>query len=181
MHLLDHYELYLIVKGLKNSMKILIISDVHKNIKQMDIILSKNKDYDLKIFLGDFELFSREKHKEQLNKFDFSVTGNCDIPNLSKTYEFITLNNNKILITHGHMFSSFLKKIDFKKLNDFARKNSANIILHGHDHIATNITQNKITRFNPGSISFPRNGNKPSYGTLTINNDGSFNFKHHYI
>ena len=162
-------------------MKILILSDVHGNIKLMDKILKEHNDSDFKIFLGDFELWSKEEHKNQIKKFDKVVTGNCDASNLSSMYEIIELNSVRILITHGHMFSSFLHKIDFNKLNEFATKNNVTIVLHGHDHISECIEFNGITRFNPGSISYPRNGNKPSYGILEINKNGTFEFKHYYL
>ena len=60
-------------------MKILILSDVHGNIKMMDEILEKHSNYDLFFFIGDFEVFSKEKYKLQLKKFDKIVIGNCDI------------------------------------------------------------------------------------------------------
>ena len=91
--------------------RILIISDVHGNIKLMDKILKENKKCNYSFFLGDFELFSKQKHILQVNKFDKVVTGNCDISNISPTHDFFEFGGIKILLTHGHRFSSFSKKI----------------------------------------------------------------------
>ena len=161
-------------------MKILLISDVHRNINLMNQIIKENKDCDLNFFLGDFEIINRQKQSELTKKFNKSVQGNCDLPNISSITEIIKIEDVNILLTHGHHFGSWFKKIDFIKLFSYAKSKNIDLILHGHDHIAAKETKDGITRFNPGSISYPRMGEKPSYGILEINGK-DFTLKHIYL
>lgn len=61
-----------------------------------------------------------------------------------------------------------MTKIDFDKLTSFAIENGCEYILHGHDHIAVIDEQRGVTRFNPGSTTFPRGSMIGSYGMLEI-------------
>lgn len=162
-------------------MKILLMSDVHGNLKLMDKIIGENKDCDLKFFMGDFELYNKEKQILESSKFDRVVTGNCDNPGISPYEEIFEINNIKIMMLHGHSMGGIFKKIDFLKLNDCAKENNVKIILHGHDHIADNVINDGITRFNPGSITSPRGGKKASYGILSIGNNETFTLRHIFL
>ncbi|BDV02781.1 metallophosphoesterase family protein [Candidatus Hepatoplasma crinochetorum] len=158
-------------------MKILVISDVHGNIKLMDKIIAENNDVDFKIFCGDLQ----EKDKSILKKnFDYYVTGNSDYFHLDEIKE-LNLDGIKILLTHGHLFESFWAKINFDKLYKLGDLLKVKIILHGHDHINAIEEKNGIIRFNPGSITYPRGSNKASYGIIEIENGKIEKMEHHYI
>ncbi len=148
-------------------MRILVVSDVHTNIKVLKEILDKEKNIDLKIFLGDLQ--SSDKQIVE-NNFDFYVKGNSDFPNNWETLIITEIEKFKVLITHGHLFERLLKKIDFKIMYDYAKQNKIDLILHGHDHIKANETKNGIVRINPGSTTFPRDGEYGTYVILELNN-----------
>ena len=158
-------------------MKVLILSDVHGDIKTLSKIIDLNSDVDLKIYLGDFQI-PREEQKKLTYNFDHVVQGNCDYPEISETLKFIEANGVKIFITHGHHYSSLQSKIDFDKLFEKAKEMGADLILHGHDHIAAKESRNEIVRFNPGSTSYPYNSNSGTYGILEIEN-GKINSLEH--
>jgi len=162
-------------------MKILLISDVHGNIKLMDQIIAKNSDCEFKFYMGDFDLNDANEEKKQGSKFDKVVTGNCDVQGISPMEIFVELNNLKIMILHGHTVGFTLNKKTFKKMRAIAKENGAKLILHGHDHIDANETKDGITRFNPGSITSPKGDNGPSYGILEIEPSGLFSIKHIYL
>ncbi len=150
--------------------KILVISDVHRNTHGLMSILNENKDIDMKLFLGDFEELNIDKQKELTALFDYSVVGNCDRRDISPISQIIDVDGLRIFMTHGHYYGSLFKKIDFKSLVKSGKENKADLILHGHDHIEHDEIIDGIRVVNPGSITHPRSGNKPSYAILEINN-----------
>lgn len=158
--------------------RILLVSDAHGNKKTLDKILENNKDCDLKIYLGDFEM-SELNQKSYSKIFDYVVLGNRD-NQLKEIPEHIIINISdlKILITHGHLFQTNIDPIDFNKLFYFAKENEIDIIMHGHNHIShCGKLNEEIIRINPGSITFPMDEKKPSYGILTINSKEDIKFK----
>lgn len=158
-------------------MKILVISDVHGNIKLMDKIIKDNSDVDLKIFCGDLQ----KNDKSILSKnFDYYVTGNADYFHLDEIKE-LEIDKVKILLTHGHLFETFWEKINFDKLYKLGELLKVKLIIHGHDHLSVIEEKNKIIRFNPGSITYPRGNNRASYGIIEIENNKITNLKHIYI
>ncbi len=156
--------------------KILVISDVHGNEEVLNFILKENEDVNLKIYLGDFQM-TKDKQKYFSKLFDYVVTGNCDYEGISEITSIISIENKKILITHGHYFGSLKKKIDFDKLYEFAKMNEIDLVLHGHDHIASYEVKDGIIKFNPGSTTFPRNKTIGSYGLIMVK-DGKWIFNH---
>ncbi|NQX83258.1 MAG: YfcE family phosphodiesterase [Mycoplasmataceae bacterium] len=157
-------------------MKILIISDIHNDLKKLKEIFNSNKNVDIKIYLGDFQVSKSEQIKLS-KKFDYIVMGNCDYSNISPITKVITLEGINIFLTHGHYYSSLFTKIDFSKLLIDAKKQNSSIILHGHDHISAKEVIDGIIRFNPGSPSYPRKG-PPSYGLLIIENKTIISLEH---
>lgn len=158
-------------------MKILVISDVHGNIKLMNKIIEDNNDVDLRIFCGDLQKDDKSILKKN---FDYFVTGNADYFKLDEIKE-IEIEQVKILLTHGHLFETFWEKINFDKLYKLGELLKVKLILHGHDHLSVIEEKNQIIRFNPGSITYPRGSNKASYGIIEIEKDKIISLKHIYI
>ncbi|CRX37211.1 / / phosphodiesterase family protein / 82721:83197 Forward [Candidatus Hepatoplasma crinochetorum] len=157
-------------------MKILVISDVHGNIELMNKIIKEN-NVDLKIFCGDLQ----KNDKSILSKnFDYYVTGNADYFHLDEIKE-LEVDKVKILLTHGHLFETFWEKINFDKLYKLGELLKVKLIIHGHDHLSVIEEKNKIIRFNPGSITYPRGNSKASYGIIEIKNCKIIKLKHIYI
>ncbi|BDU67462.1 MAG: phosphoesterase [Candidatus Tyloplasma litorale] len=150
-------------------MKILILSDIHGDLKTMNKIIQQNLDVDLKIFLGDFQV-SIKQQKKLTNLFDYVVMGNSDYPNISPLKKILEIDGIRILLHHGHYYTSFKAYVDKKMAVKDAIKNNASIVIHGHNHIGEKSLIDNIIIFNPGSPSFPRGGTKPSYGFMEIEN-----------
>ena len=131
------------------------------------------------MFVGDLQ---NKDFKLITDNFDYYVKGNSDF-----SYEgmedirFFEFEGIKFLLTHGHLFGSLWKKIDFNKLADFGKQNKVDIIIYGHDHIKNNKNINNVILFNPGSISFPRDGFKGSYGVIEIENQKIKNITHKIV
>ena len=79
-------------------MKIVVVSDSHRNNQVLTEILKREKDADLFLHAGDME-------EEPRLLFPYiCVKGNCDYFNVD-TERIIPLGKHKLYISHGHLFS----------------------------------------------------------------------------
>lgn len=149
-------------------MRILVISDSHGRVNAIDKAILEQKDVKDIFFLGD-----RLEDIEQLiplypeRRFHL-VSGNCDYNSSEKSQDVITLDNVKILFTHGHNFSV---KYGLSRIREAAKQISANLVLYGHTHVANTEYVDGIYFVNPGSLSSPREGG-PSYAFVDIEKGG---------
>lgn len=152
-------------------MRIIVMSDSHKNFAAIEKIVSRNLDADLFIHLGDGESdvnYVITKYPEIASKF-YHVCGNCDYNSLSP--EILTLNvmNHRIFASHGHIQGV---KYSVSDLIYSAKENNCDIALYGHTHISHNSYNDGIYIMNPGSVSIPKDGRKPSFGCIDISHAG---------
>ena len=157
-------------------MRILFVSDIHgidTNLK----IIEKNIEkeiIDKLVVLGDlyyagptynqqYEVNSKSV-KEILTKYRdriICLKGNCDSLVDIKSSDFpicdnlalICVDGLDIYLTHGNEYS-------FDKNRKFNRKG---MLVYGHEHIPYIKKNNDMIYINVGSISLPRDGNKPTY------------------
>ncbi len=150
-------------------MRIVAISDSHKNTYVIDKILSSEPDAEHVFFLGDkvndiedFEFLYPQK------KFHI-VSGNCDYMSTVPCVDIEVIENKKILYTHGHTYGV---KYGTEKLIESAKANGYDIVLYGHTHISKILYEEGIYIVNPGSCSSARDGGKPSYAVIDITKQG---------
>ncbi len=141
-------------------MKIVLCSDNHSNFLALDKILSDNPNADYYWHLGDSESNSIDR----LSPF-VSVLGNNDYLDLP-IYRVIEACNHRFLLTHGHRFLGN----DLNALYYLAKENNCDVVLYGHTHMFSDYSYNGVRFINPGSCSHNRDGNKPTYVILNINN-----------
>ena len=162
------------------SKKILVVSDVHGDIKILQKILNyaKNK-VDLRVFAGDLQ---KKDFSIISENFDYYVIGNSDyfLENIESKVIF-DFEEVRFFLTHGHLYETIWNKIDFKNLIKEAKIHKAKIIIHGHDHIKANVNTDSIIRFNSGSTTFPRDGLKGSFGIIEVENKKIKNIEHIFI
>lgn len=138
-------------------MKVIVTSDIHHNKKDFENI-KMNNDYDLFLDAGD-SCLSQNDLGDVL-----TVKGNCDLYRYP-SFRIIQLNEKyKVYITHGHHDN--LNTLKYKAL-----ENGCNIVITGHTHISMNIEEEGILFLNPGSITRPRGGTKPSFYILNVSNE----------
>lgn len=118
-------------------MKILVLSDSHENEIKLD--LSK---YDKVIHLGDYG----DSYNLLKNNNVIIIKGNCDTLGLND--ELITVNNKKLLFTHG---DKYRVKYDLNNLYYFGLQSKANIVFFGHTHKKYYQKIGPITFVNPGA------------------------------
>ncbi|HHU55998.1 MAG TPA: metallophosphoesterase [Acholeplasmataceae bacterium] len=138
-------------------MKIVVVSDTHRDKEILNRIAKKHHDADYFLHAGDSCL-----PPEEIYPF-IGVKGNCDFfrykPNL-----VINTGVIKIFMTHGH----FHRKA---KLISTAKANDCEVVIFGHTHVPYYEEEDGIILINPGSPTRPRGKSMPSYAVITIINN----------
>ena len=158
-------------------MKYMIISDIHgsetalrKALSQFDAL-----HCDFLLVLGDIlnygprnglpEGLNPKSVAEQLNAMAdriVAVRGNCDaevdqmlldFPCLSD-YALVVDNGKRLFLTHGHLYN-----------RDQQPKGRPDLMCYGHTHLWFIEQHDGQTFCNTGSITFPKNGNPPTFAT----------------
>ena len=106
------------------------------------------------------------------------MSGNCDFDMLSESEKIIEVEGKKILLCHGHTYNV---KAGYLNLEMAARQKGVDVALFGHTHKVFYDNHNGIVMMNPGSIGAPPFDVPPSYGILTINDDGTISTDIRYI
>ena len=158
-------------------MKLFFISDIHGSREDLAFALAKFEEEkaDYIILLGDLlyhgprnplpKDYSPKEVAELINKYKnniIAVRGNCDSEVDQMLIEFpimadfsqILIDNQRFFLTHGHIYNS----------DNLPNISKGDILCHGHTHIPLAENHNDIIIFNPGSITFPKENNKKSYG-----------------
>lgn len=149
-------------------MKIIVVSDSHKEFERLRKVVETHKDADLYVHLGDGEHELREVANLYTDKQFVFVKGNCDF-GMAKTEQVIDIGICKIFCTHGHTMDVH-NGLDTLVAN--AKVNECKIALYGHTHYYRTEIVDGIYIMNPGSIDSPRGRNKPSYGIIDISESG---------
>jgi hypothetical protein len=158
-------------------MKLMFASDIHGSLYYCKKTAEayKSEKADKLILLGDIlyhgprnDLPRDYQPKEVIKLLNemkeeiLCVRGNCDCEVDQMVLEFpiladymiMYLNGKMAFVTHGHKYN--VQNPPMLKEGD--------LLIHGHTHIqAMELTDNKYTYINPGSVSIPKNGNKNSY------------------
>ncbi|MBR4881598.1 MAG: YfcE family phosphodiesterase [Clostridia bacterium] len=158
-------------------MRILVFSDSHNSDTNMREVLRRNQtSFDLCIHLGDgcyeFEALGRLYYPIPF----VTVNGNGeDWAGHKRVKETVLdLDGVRIMVTHGHLYNV---KYGTTNLEYNAVEKECDIVLYGHTHIPDNrclpdVMGRKLYIFNPGSISRPPIGRKPSFGVVEITKSG---------
>lgn len=159
-------------------MKIMIVSDTHKQHKNLQLALDRMGKVDLMIHLGDAEGY--EDYIQEMAGCPLEIiSGNNDFfSNLEKEKE-IRIGKYKVLITHGHYY---YVSAGIEALRKEAYGRGMDIVMFGHTHRPLIEYDKDITVINPGSISYPRQaGRKPSFVMMEIDRNGEAHFNIHYL
>ncbi len=150
-------------------MRIIVISDSHRDFGRVLSIFERNQDADLFLFLGDGEREFDDVSGMYPHKKTFKVCGNCDFASFAAGMGTIVSEGKKIIFLHGH---SHNVKRGTEGVLRLGRENDADIVLFGHTHQRHYSYNDGIHVMNPGSASCPRDGKKPSYAYIDITSAG---------
>lgn len=128
-------------------MKLLVFSDSHGSPAKMLTAISQLSP-DLIVHLGDSgsDLHKIESQFPQIPLR--AVRGNCDFRSDLPDTDFFTVENIKIFMTHGHLYSV---KVTLALLADEASARGAVLALFGHTHESFDSAVGGIRLINPGS------------------------------
>ena len=79
---------------------VLVLSDSHGNKNMLEQII-KTEQYDLLFYLGDG---ITDLDNLEIEKQVYKVAGNCDWFSFESIQDFLSVDNVKILLTHGHQY-----------------------------------------------------------------------------
>lgn len=112
--------------------------------------------------------YNPAKVAELLNELSsqiIAVRGNCDsevdqmllaFPMMGDLAWVLLEDGRRLVLTHGHQYNA----------QQLPPVQEADVLIHGHTHIPVAEHIGGCHLFNPGSVTFPRNGFTPSYGLL---------------
>ncbi|HEY8444531.1 MAG TPA: metallophosphoesterase [Bacilli bacterium] len=136
-------------------MKIIVISDTHRNQEILQELARIHNDADYFLHAGDSCL------PPSLIYPFLSVKGNCDFYQY-QPHLIIKTPTFNIFMTHGHLYTK-TSLIASAKLND------CKIAIFGHSHIPFYQNEDGIILLNPGSATNPRGNSKKSYAIIDEN------------
>ncbi len=146
-------------------MKVIIISDSHRNTGTLRGILLKEGRADAILHLGDGAADLYEMRDILGNAAVYQLQGNCDYYTSDLPVRLISdFGNIRFLACHGH---SYNVKSGLSSLYFAAKEAECRLAFFGHTHTPYDATSEGVRLFNPGSAA---NG---KYGVLTVN-DGTY-------
>lgn len=159
-------------------MRILIVSDTHRQNSNYLKLLDKLHSLDLIIHCGDVE-GSEYTLKEAAPCPVMMIAGNNDFFScLPRELEF-NIGKYKVWVTHGHNYYVYMGT---DTLKEAARSRGVDIVCFGHTHQPVLDRGDGLTVINPGSISYPRqSGHKPSYVLMDLDREGEAHFTVAYL
>lgn len=142
-------------------MKLVVVSDNHGLQKPIDNLKMQYPNADAFFHCGDSELPAHF-----LDGF-ISVCGNNDSSMDFPDSRIVELDGIKILVTHGHRYIYF-GRLDM--LVSKALYEGCKMVFFGHTHSFHYEVIEGVHLVNPGSITYNRDGSKPSYALVTLEN-----------
>lgn len=153
-------------------MKILLFSDSHGFANNIIKAVSKNKDVDLIIHLGDF-VRDVENISSSIEGIRIEmVSGNNDWNFKFPTEKIIEIEGKKLFLTHGHKYNV---KSNYQKLINKGKEMKVDAIFFGHTHIAEEIYCDNIMVLNPGSVGAPMLGHKKTFSVIELTKNKLYN------
>lgn len=142
-------------------MKILVLSDSHGNISNMERAVERTKP-DMIFHLGDCWRDGELLHDRYPHIPFEQVPGNCDFRSVEPTEKLVFLDEFRVLLCHGHTYHV---KQTLLQAGYTAEQENLDLFLFGHTHQPLVDRQGKAWLLNPGSIGDHR---RPTYGIVTV-------------
>ena len=146
-------------------MRVLIISDTHRNEENYYDLLKTIGHLDMIIHCGDTEGMERIMELECDCPF-VAVMGNNDWFSFTPEETVLELEGHRIFITHGNTYRVHASS---DRVIDEGMDRDCDIVLYGHTHVPEIRKKDGVTVCNPGSISYPRQRDRmPTYAIMNL-------------
>ena len=154
-------------------MRILIVSDTHGRVENLEKVLKRVTPIDHFIHLGDVE--GQEEQIAAMAGVPVSmVAGNNDWFSNHPKGLLVSLGKYRAFLTHGHHYGVHGGHAG---LREQAALRKVDIVMYGHTHYPCVEQKPGLTILNPGSLSLPRqHGHQPSYILMEIDQEGQAHY-----
>lgn len=142
--------------------RIAVFSDTHNMFSRLPLALERVGKVDLLFHLGDFAIDAERIAHELGDVPFFSVKGNNDAGSVYPRVRIERVEDVWIMLLHGDGYHALYQLIDK------ARENRCSAVLFGHTHVPLLQADGELFVINPGSMSLPRQGSKPSCAVLEV-------------
>lgn len=142
-------------------MRIVVLSDSHGDVSNVNRILMSQSKAEVVLFCGDGGDDIEAARLNFPEKMFISVKGNCDWGKTLPITEFFTAEGKKIMLTHGHTYNV---KFTYSEVIQAAKSNRCDILLFGHTHSSFTDYDDGLYIMNPGSA----HGYNATYGIIDI-------------
>ena len=155
-------------------MKILIVSDTHRQNGNFLEVVKLHSPFDMVVHCGDVE-GSEYTICEAAGCPVEMVMGNNDFfSDLPREKEF-HLGEYKVWLTHGHNYYVSMDNATIKKE---AKARGVDIVMYGHTHRPVVEIEKDVIAINPGSMTYPRQeGRQSTYVIMEMDQDGKLKFE----
>jgi len=164
-------------------MRILIVSDNHRQIERFTHLMRKVAPIDMLIHCGDAD-GSEEAISRAAGCAVEMVSGNNDYVgwgnkrSLPTEREFM-LGRHKVWLVHGHRQQVNAGE---DRIYQEALSRGADIVMYGHTHRPSVNIRPELSLINPGSLNQPRQeGRRPSYIIMELDGDGAAHYTVNYL
>ena len=142
-------------------MRILVVSDTHRDGSSLRRAIMSQPEAEAVIHLGDGAEEAEEAKLDFPGKMFYLVRGNCDWGCTLPTEGLAELGGKRIFYTHGY---TYRVKYGSYEAVSAARSEKADILLFGHTHEPFTSYEDGLYIMNPGSL----HGSLGTYGTIDI-------------
>lgn len=132
-------------------MKILVISDTHRQINKVLNLLSDNSDITNVIHLGDLVRDAEDIQEHFPDKIYHKIQGNNDLFSFEKPEVFLCLCGHNIFATHGHAYGV---RGGVSLLAKRASTMGCDLALFGHTHNFADETVFGVRCLNPSNKGY---------------------------
>lgn len=160
------------------DMKIMIISDTHKEKRNFYRVLEREGKIDMLVHCGDLSE-DETVFQEMVGCPVEAVAGNMDFCSRLPGEKVFQIAGYKVFLTHGHLYGAHF---DDTELIRAGEAEGADIVMYGHIHCPVLKKRENMVILNPGSISFPRQQDRrPSYAIMNIDTEGKATYEIKYL
>ena len=141
-------------------MRVLVVSDVHGDMRGLCEAIESQPTARMVLFLGDGIRQAEDAADRYPDRDFYMVPGNCDFGSDAIPIRQETFGGKRFYFTHGHRHDV---KYTLYRLEMAAREAEADIVLYGHTHAQHEEYVDGLYFFNPGSLRYDR-----TYGYVDI-------------
>lgn len=160
-------------------MKILIVSDTHGRLENLEKAIDQVQDFDYLIHCGDVE--GQEDEIADLAGVPVTIVrGNNDWDSDLPLNDVVDFGPYCLFVTHGHRLGV---SFGTETLEEEAKAHGCNVAVYGHiHHPVIDESDPELTVLNPGSLTYPRQANRlPSFIVMEITEKGQALYTVNYI